>query len=202
MLSLRNGSPVTGRKASGCRCAECCKWFRRARYPLALMEPIAETPPTTVLATESLQSATPLPAPPPAPVPADAPKSAAQAGQLTAGWSTVFWIGWMLIAASFAAIWYSSRLVGLSTWWLGPATEPQLILVNLLPFTVPLALCVAGFRAQRRLPWWGIGGAAFVAAIAFFDIDRVPGYAAIEFGLAAAGLLISVASFAGLFRNP
>ena len=136
MLSLRNGSPVTGRKASGCRCAECCKWFRRARYPLALMEPIAETPPTTVLATESLQS------------------------------------------------------------------EPQLILVNLLPFTVPLALCVAGFRAQRRLPWWGIGGAAFVAAIAFFDIDRVPGYAAIEFGLAAAGLLISVASFAGLFRNP
>ena len=190
MLSLRNGSPVTGRKASGCRCAECCKWFRRARYPLALMEPIAETPPTTVLA------------PPPAPVPADAPKSATQAGQLTAGWSTVFWIGWMLIAASFAAIWYSSRLVGLSTWWLGPATEPQLILVNLLPFTVPLALCVAGFRAQRRLPWWGIGGAAFVAAIAFFDIDRVPGYAAIEFGLAAAGLLISVASFAGLFRNP
>lgn len=201
MLSLRNGSPVTGRKASGCRCAECCKWFRRARYPLALMEPIAETPPTTVLATESLQSATPLPAPPPAPVPADAPKSAAQAGQLTAGWSTVFWIGWMLIAASFAAIWYSSRLVGLSTWWLGPATEPQLILVNLLPFTVPLALCVAGFEPNDGCP----GGASAVQRSWLpspSSTSTVPGYAAIEFGLAAAGLLISVASFAGLFRNP
>lgn len=123
-----------------------------------------------------------------------------EAGQLSAGWSTVFWIGWMLIAGSFGAIWYSSRLIGLSTWWLGPDTDPRLILVNLLPFTVPLALGVAGFKSLRRLPWWGIGGAAFVAAIAAFDISRVPGYAAIEFGLAGAGLCISVASFAGMFR--
>ena len=122
-----------------------------------------------------------------------------EAGQLTSGWSTVFWIGWMLIAGSFGAIWYSSRLIGLSTWWLGPDTDPRLILVNVLPFTVPLALGVAGFKSVRRLPWWGIGGAAFVAAIAVFDVSRVPGYAAIEFGLAGAGVCISVASFAGMF---
>lgn len=122
------------------------------------------------------------------------------AGQLTAGWSTVFWVGWALITGSFVAVWYSSRVLGLATWWLGPATDPQLILVNLLPFTAPLALAFAGFRAQRRLPWWGIGGSAFVAAIAAFDLRTAPGFAAIEYGLAGAGLLISAASFAGMFR--
>ncbi len=125
----------------------------------------------------------------------------AEVGQLTAGWSTVFWIGWLLVALGFAAVWYSSRLVGLSTWWLGPATDPQLILISLLPFTVPLVLMVAGYTAQRRLPWWGIGGASFIALIAVFDISRVPGLAAIEFGLAIAGLFISVACFAGVFRR-
>ena len=125
----------------------------------------------------------------------------AEVGQLTAGWSTVFLIGWLLIAASFAAIWVSSRQVGLSTWWLGPATDPQLILITLLPFTVPLALAAAGYTAQRWLPWLGIGGAAFVAVIAAFDVVRVPGFAAIEFGLAIAGLFISIACFAGLFRR-
>ena len=54
---------------------------------------------------------------------------------------------------------------------------------------------------QRWLPWWGIGGAAFVAVIAAFDVDQVPGFAAIEFGLAIAGLFISIACFAGLFRR-
>ncbi len=144
--------------------------------------------------------------PPPAATAVDEPSRLnaridAEAGQLTAGWSTVFWIGWLLIAGSFAAIWYSSRLIGLSTWWLGPTTDPQLILINLLPFTVPLALATAGWTAQRWLPWWGIGGAGFVAVVAVFDVSRVPGYAAIEFGLAIAGLFISVACFAGVFRS-
>ena len=196
MLSLRNGSPVTGRKATGCvssQCLGCCEASARSRYPLAKMEPIEETPPFSV------------PPPPPAAAaaiiePISNDLIDAEVGQLTSGWGTVFWVGWMLIAGSFAAIWYSSRLVGLSTWWLGPATDPQLILISLLPFTVPLALTAAGYTAQRWLPWWGIGGAAFVAVIAVFDVNRVPGFAAIEFGLAIAGLFISVASFAGVFR--
>ena len=163
------------------------------------MEPTEESPPFSV----------PLP---PATSTSDASNNAigssvvahdlidAEIGQLTAAWSTVFWVGWLLIAGAFAAVWYSSRLIGLSTWWLGPATDPQLILVSLLPFTVPLALTTAGFTAQRWLPWWGIGGAFFVAGVAAFDINRVPGYAVIEFGLALAGLFISIACSAGIFR--
>lgn len=164
----------------------------RSRYPLAQMEPIEEPPPFSV-------------PPPPATIATVEVVSNevidAEVGQLTAAWSTVFWIGWLLIAGSFASIWYSSRLIGLSTWWLGPATDPQVILISLLPFTVPLALAAAGWTAQRWLPWWGIGGAAFVAIIAVFDISRVPGFAVIEFGLAIAGLCLSVACFAGVFRR-
>jgi hypothetical protein len=161
----------------------------RNRYPLAQMEPTTEPVPFSV-----------------PPAPAALPDGAvtildAEPGQLTAGWGAVFSIGWFLVAASFAAIWYSSRLIGLSTWWLGPTTDPQLILVSLLPFTVPIALTVAGYTAQRLLPWWGLGGAVFVAVIAVFDINRVPGYAAIEFALAIAGLCISLACFAGVFRS-
>lgn len=112
----------------------------------------------------------------------------------------MFSIGWLLVAASFVAVWYSSRLIGLSTWWLGPSTEPQVIFVSLLPVIVPLALSVAGMARVRYLPWWGLAGAAFVAVVAAFDINRVPGYAAIEFGLAIGGLLISLAAFAGVYR--
>jgi len=122
-------------------------------------------------------------------------------GQLTARWSSYFWIGWLLVVGSLVAVWYSSRTTGLSTWWLGAPAEPRLILVNLFPFSVPLALCLGGLSGARRLPWYGIGGAVFLAVIAAFDIRRVPGYAAIEFLCAGAGLLISLASFAGMFRN-
>ena len=197
MLSMRNGSPVTGRKASGCvsgQCLGCCEALADSRYPLAKMEPTPDPAPFT------------LPSPPADPDVVEVSRldatAGAEAGQLTAGWSTVFAVGWLLIAGSFAAVWYSSRLIGLSTWWLGPTTDPQLILISLLPFTVPLALATAGWTAQRWLPWWGIGGAVFVAVVAVFDVSRVPGYAAIEFGLALAGLFISVACFAGVFRSP
>lgn len=122
-------------------------------------------------------------------------------GQLTFHWATLFWAGWLLVIGALVAVWYSARITGLSTWWLGPRAEPRLILVNLFPFSVPVALCLGGLSGLRRLPWYGIGGSLFVAGIAVFDIHRVPGYAAIEFLIAGAGLLISLASFAGMYRK-
>ena len=94
-----------------------------------------------------------LPSPPPFLEPPQPAAITAQPrpGQLTLKWSRLFWVGWLLVAGSFAAIWYSSRLIGLSTWWLGPETEPRVIVVNVLPFTVPLSLSVAGFQRRRSL---------------------------------------------------
>ena len=121
-------------------------------------------------------------------------------GHLIPGWATAFWLGWLLVGVSFGAVWYSSRVTGLSTWWLGPETEPRFYLINVLPFVAPFALAFFALRVARHLPYWGIAGALVCAGIAAGDVADQPGYAAVEFALAGAGLLISLASFAGMLR--
>lgn len=111
----------------------------------------------------------------------------------------MYWLGWLLVAGGFGAVWYSARVTGLSTWWLGPESEPR-VLLCLVPFIAPFALAFLAIRITRHLPWYGIGGAVVTAAIAAGDLADVPRYAAIEFALAGAGLAVSVASFAGMLR--
>ena len=124
-----------------------------------------------------------------------------QPGQLTLGWTTVFWLGWLLVAASFGAVWYSSYLTGFATWWLGPESEPRYAFM-LIPFLIPLALAVMALRGARRLPWFGIGGAVLLAGVAAGDLGATTSYSLVEFAIATGGLLISVASFAGMLRAP
>ncbi|MEN9822641.1 MAG: hypothetical protein RLZ04_1067 [Actinomycetota bacterium] len=124
-----------------------------------------------------------------------------RAGELTPAWTAVFCLGWFGILCGFAAIWTSSRTTGFPTWWLGPESEPRLLLVNLIPFVAPLVLVVEGLVHRRLLPLWGIVGAAVCAVVAAFDLSGQPRYAAVEFLLAGAGLAVSVASFAGMLRR-
>lgn len=110
----------------------------------------------------------------------------------------MFWVGWLLVAGGFAAVWYSSRVTGLSTWWLGPESSPRPWFF--VPFIAPIALAVMALKITRHLPWWGLAGAVVSAVIAAFDVADVPKYAAVEFALAGAGLMLSAASFAGMLR--
>ena len=147
--------------------------------------------------------APPLPLPPPAP-PGTATAARVERppvpGQLTTGWATVTWLAWTGVVAGFAAVWYSARITGFSTWWLGPESEPRLILVSLLPFAAPIAMITGGLRGARRLPWAGIVGSMWCAAFGIGDLGRVNGYAVVELVLAAGALAVSLASFAGLVR--
>src|SRR3954452_382927 len=97
------------------------------------MDQGASTPAQTVLSSA-------LPPPPPRPEagpladgapPLEQPK---RAGQLTPGWRLVFGIGWAAIIVCYAAVWETSRIMGLSTWWLGAEAEAQVLPVKLLPF--------------------------------------------------------------------
>ncbi|MDO8362607.1 MAG: hypothetical protein Q7V88_06905 [Actinomycetota bacterium] len=151
----------------------------------------------------------PLPAPPPftepprraGPKRAARPARPARPGQLVVGWGTLFWGSWLLVAAAFIAVAYSSReKTGLATWWLGPESEPRFILVTLLPFVAPSILAIMGVKAMRHLPWFGIAGALATAAVAAGDVHDVPRYAAIEFVIAGGALAVSLACFAGLVR--
>jgi hypothetical protein len=140
----------------------------------------------------------PIPEPPSAP---SRPPRVVRAGNLTPRWTTTFWLGWAGVAGGFVSVWYSSRVTGLATWWLGPEAEPRFLLVNLLPFAAPLGLCALALSHRRWLPVLGIVGAVATAIIGAVDLDHVRGYGIIELLLAAAGFGLSAASFAGMLRR-
>ena len=164
------------------------------------MEPFTPAPPPAE------PFSIPPPPPPPglptfvSPLAAALPPRQVRAGQLTLQWGRFVLLAWLFAVASFISIWVSSRNTGLSTWWLGPETEPRFIVINLLPFVAPVAMCLMCQLALRWLPWFGIAAALATAALAAGDISRVPGYAVAELSIAGGALLVSLASFSGVLR--
>jgi hypothetical protein len=61
-------------------------------------------------------------------------------------------------------------------------------------------MVVMAARRDRYLPFAGIVASLFIAAVAAGDVHPFTRLALVEFVVAAAGLLVSVASFAGLLR--
>lgn len=133
-------------------------------------------------------------------VPASIRTRQAAQGQLSRGWQWVFALSWAAVVLAIAAVWKTSRVVGLSTWWLGPPAEPRLLLVELIPGTIALVVLVAGFRNVRHLPWIGIGGALALAGVALGDAGRFHGLALVEAAIALAALLLSTSAFAGVLH--
>lgn len=122
-------------------------------------------------------------------------------GQLTPAWRTLFIAGWIGVMLGFGAVWQTGRASGISPWWLGPATDQRLFVVIALPFVAPTLAVIAGIAKLRITCYVGIVAAIATAVIAAFDRQRFPGMAAVEFALAAAGLVISLGAFAGRMRE-
>jgi hypothetical protein len=123
------------------------------------------------------------------------------AGQLSPMWRLAFGIGWTAIVVGNAAVWESSRVIGLSTWWLGADSEPHMLLIQLLPFYGPLLVAVAAISNWRYVPYLGILVGLGGAAIGIADLHRVRWIATVELVLAGAAVCISVASLAGMYRR-
>jgi hypothetical protein len=123
-----------------------------------------------------------------------------RAGQLSPGWRLAFGMGWAAIIVGHVAVWESSRVIGLSTWWLGADAEPRLLLIQLLPFYGPLLVTAAAISNWRFSPYLGIGVAGVSAAIGAGDLGRVRWIAVVELVLAGAAVCISAASLAGMYR--
>ena len=121
-------------------------------------------------------------------------------GQLTPMWRLVFGIGWAAVIVGLVAVWESSRVIGLSTWWLGADAEPRNLLLNLLPFYAPLLVMFAAISNWRFAPYFGMATAVTGAAIGAGDLGRVQWIAVVELVLAGAALCISVAALAGMYR--
>jgi hypothetical protein len=142
----------------------------------------------------------PIPQQPQAPEAAPRAEQPKRAGQLSPAWRMVFGFGWAAIIVGYAAVWETSRVIGLSTWWLGAEAESRLLLVQLLPFYGPILVAVAAAANWRYSPYLGIAVSMIGVAIAAGDLGRVRWLAVVEFVLAGAGLCISVASLAGMYR--
>lgn len=140
--------------------------------------------------------------PPPPPGPTPGPTGPDAVGRLTPGWRTVVAVTWGLAFLAVLGVWKTSRELGLNTWWLGPLGDPMPVFVSVLPLAAPTAAVIAAANNVRRVTWVQFGAAAALAAIALGDVSYVPRLALVEFAIAAAGALVTVASLAGRYRAP
>jgi hypothetical protein len=122
-------------------------------------------------------------------------------GQLTPAWRTLFIAGWIGVILGFAAVWQSTRVSGISPWWLGPETNQRIFVIIAIPFVSPVVAVIAGFTKMRIACYVGVVAAFLTGAVALGDRTRFPGIAAVEAALAGAGLLISLGAFAGRMRR-
>ena len=108
---------------------------------------------------------------------------------------------WAMVFLSYMAVWKASEELGIGTWWLGPRSNPQPTAVNLIPFVIIVLVGGAASFDIQHLPWIGIGGSAALALIAIPDLSRSTGLAAIEFAIAGAAMIVSLASLTGRYRS-
>ena len=122
------------------------------------------------------------------------------AGQLTSFWRLAFGLGWAAIVVGYASVWESSRVIGLSTWWLGADSEPRILLIQLLPFYGPILVTIAAISNWRYIPYFGLFVGLAGAAIGAGDLGRVRWIATVELVLAGAAVCISAAALVGMYR--
>ncbi len=108
---------------------------------------------------------------------------------------------WIGVFVAYMAVWKASEELGIATWWLGPRSNPQPLIIRLVPFVVAAVFGILASYNVPRMPTIGLVGAAVLAAIAVPDLSRSGGLAAIEFAIAGAVVLVSAASFTGVYRQ-
>jgi hypothetical protein len=131
----------------------------------------------------------------------EGPHRVPRAGDLTTSWRILTGVGWIAIVMVLAATWNASRQLGLPTWWLGPVDHQRPAYIILLPFVAPAVMLTAVGNRVRYVPWIGVLCAIATAAIGFGDLGRVRGLGVVELIAAAAALLVSIASFSGMYRD-
>jgi hypothetical protein len=107
---------------------------------------------------------------------------------------------WVGAFVAYLAVWKASDELGIATWWLGPRSNPQPLIIRLVPFLVTAVFGLLASYNVPRMPLIGLIGAAVLAGIAVPDLSRSTGLAAIEFAIAGAVVLVSAASFTGMYR--
>ena len=107
--------------------------------------------------------------------------------------ATISWIGLLFCQAAVAV---TSRNIGKSAWWLGPEGDPQFPLVWFTPFAIIVVALVATQRPRKFTFFVHLACVALLIAVASGDVVDSPGVAALQYGIAAIALLVSLVSLA------
>ncbi|HSL74703.1 MAG TPA: hypothetical protein VK853_09550 [Ilumatobacteraceae bacterium] len=144
-----------------------------------------------------------LPPPPPGAAPVAAvrpPERVARPGELTPAWRVVMILTWIGVFLAYMAVWKASDEIGIATWWLGPRSSPQPMVVRLIPFAVAAVFGILASYNVRHVAVFSLGGSVALAAIASADLSRSTGLALVEFAIAGAAATVSVAALSGVYR--
>lgn len=111
-------------------------------------------------------------------------------------------VTWVGVFLAYMAVWKASEEIGIATWWLGPRSNPQPVIVRLVPFVLAAVFGVLANSNVRRFPWISLGGSGLLAVMAAVDLSRSTGLATIQFAIALAVAVISLAALTGMYRAP
>ena len=121
-------------------------------------------------------------------------------GELTFAWRVALVVTWVGVFLAYMAVWKVSEEIGIGTWWLGPRSTPQPVVIRLVPFAVAATFAILAGYNIRRMPWVSLFGAAVLAGFAAGDLSRSTGLALVEFAIAGAVAIVSLAASTGTYR--
>jgi len=114
----------------------------------------------------------------------------------TRPWRALATISWVGVLVCQLAVAITSRNIGKPTWWLGPESNPQPLVVWALPFLITVAALVATQRPGRLSIVVHLVCVVLLVVVAALDVRNTPGVATVEFVVAFVALLITVVSAA------
>lgn len=117
-------------------------------------------------------------------------------------WRVILVLAWAGAFLAYMAVWKASEEMGIATWWLGPRSNPQPVVIRLIPFVVTATFGAIASFGFRHVSVLSMGGAVILGVIAVPDFSRSVGLALTEVVIAVAVGLVAVASLTGRFRAP
>ena len=111
-------------------------------------------------------------------------------------------MAWAGAFLGYMAVWKASEEMGIGTWWLGPRSNPQPVVIRLIPFVVTTTFGAISSFGFRHVSLISLGGAVVLGVIAVPDFSRSVGLALVEVAIAVAVGLVAAVSLTGRYRAP
>jgi hypothetical protein len=123
-------------------------------------------------------------------------------GQLTPLWIVLTAVLWVCVFLALTGVLKASQELGLATWWLGPFSDPNPLVLRLLPFYAPTVMVIVGLSNFRWLPLAGLFASAVTLVIGFLDLGDVRRLGLVEVAIGVAAAVFSLASLTAMYRSP